>query len=466
MKKLSKYHEFQLTDLVVEEFCILLREKVKKKIIQTALMQFGSWGNGKKLLLYLHNSCKSLNKISPRSLQKGYLAKWKNPKSFLPLDVLIKLCELNKIKLEKIKKHIIKIKHHRARNENAISFKFKYDKTLAVLSEIIKVEGHLDKNLKRFSFINKDIDLIKYVKSLLNKLGVNEKSIYENLRIEIEIPKNSKVRKIINKTTTKELRFYIRDTQKKRFAVFCDKFKYKEKKSYEILTNKEKIKASVVIPSTSKIVTNNSFGSCSATITLQLTNLTLCKILYFLTKVPKGKKSEKITMSSIIWDSPLSIKKAIIGAIIACEGWIETSRIRIWVKSLNYLKDIFRIFQDLGMHPNFGKSGISITFWRDLEFLNKNINLISKEKRSQLKTILSKKKIFKHREALLEIISYMKKHGPVTVYDVKKHLNKHKDTVWRHLRNGMKEGAIRKLRNYWPYKYSLTKRGEKLLKIS
>lgn len=86
--------------------------------------------------------------------------------------------------------------------------------------------------------------------------------------------------------------------------------------------------------------------------------------------------------------------------------------------------------------------------------------MILQDKNERLSTFLSNIKSFKHGEGLLQIIEFMKDNKLVTVKNMSILLNRHVDTIWNHLNKGMERGLIEKHDNYWPYRFSLTKRGE------
>jgi hypothetical protein len=459
----EKYFEFKLTDLPINEFCVLLKPKIQKELVQAAINKFGSWGAGNRLLLHLHKICKSLSKVNFKSLQKGYLSCWKKSKMFIPLDVVIEISRLIGKNPEEIKSHIIKLKHITGKNSNSISFKFVYDKALAALSEIIKVEGHLKKNLRQFHIGNESVDLLNYVKMLLRKIDIKKCDIYEYLKIEADIPNEVEIKEVINTENNKALKFSSKINKgKKRKIMFGDRVKYGTEKRYKILTDKMTINIDVKIPFESKIVGKSNYGIVSPSINLYITNITLCKILHILCGVPTGKKSRKITMCPLIKFSPISVKRMVVSGVMACESWLENSRIRIYLDSLKYLESLNRLLKEFGIQPILRKkyNYISINLRKDLKIFANNFDFIVKEKKIKLGEILSRRKVFKHGEVLLEIIRLIKKNGSITVKDAKKYLNRHKDTAWVHLKKGVKCGLIKELSNFWPYRYSLTKKGE------
>jgi hypothetical protein len=167
-------------------------------------------------------------------------------------------------------------------------------------------------------------------------------------------------------------------------------------------------------------------------------------------------------MCPLIKISPISVKRMVVSSVMACESWLENSRIRIYLDSLKYLESLNKLLKEFGIQPILKKkyNYISINLWKDLKIFANNFDFIVKEKKIKLGEILSGRKVFKHGEALLEIIRLIKENGSITVKDAKKYLNKHKDTAWVHLKKGVKCGLIKELSNFWPYRYSLTKKGE------
>lgn len=103
------------------------------------------------------------------------------------------------------------------------------------------------------------------------------------------------------------------------------------------------------------------------------------------------------------------MKKEVIDVIFASEGWLEGNRVRIYLNSSDYVKDIYSLLKEFGMNPTLSDYNyLSINTWRDLEIFDKNFNLIVSDKELKLKEMISNKKNFKHGEGLSEILSFIK----------------------------------------------------------
>lgn len=462
----EKYIEFKLTDLPINEFCLLLEPSVQKELVEMAEAKISEktgreYGKIKDLAKHLKNRCESFSKIKLESIWNQYIRLWKSSRMFIPIDCVIELCRLTGRDPEEIKRYVVKLKHITGKNHSSVSFNFLYDEVIAGLGELIKCEGHLKKNLRQFSLENASVDLINHFKSLLKELGVKDK--YELLRVETDIPKKSIIRKVLIKG--KEIRFSTRFNKAgKRKIIFNDKFKYGTRKEYAIITNSNAIKVAVKIPFDSNIKAESTCGISSSSIHIDVTNITLSKILHLLTNVPSGKKSKIIEFCPLLGASPSIVKKEVIDVIFASEGWLEGNRVRIYLNSSDYVKDIYSLLKEFGMNPTLSDYNyLSINTWRDLEIFDKNFNLIVSDKELKLKEMISNKKNFKHGEGLSEILSFIKEKKFASVKEMSSNFNKSKDDIWFHLKNGEKQSLIAKNTNFWPYRYSLTEGGESFL---
>jgi hypothetical protein len=466
-KKLhEKYIEFKLTDLPIDEFCLLLERNAQKELVEMAEAKISEktgreYGKIKDLAKHLKNRCESFSKIKLESIWNQYIRLWKSSRMFIPIDCVIELCKLTNQDPEEIKRHIFKLKHITGKNHSSISFNFVYDEVIAGLGELIKCEGHLKKNLRQFSLENANVDLINHFKSLLKRLGVKNK--YELLKVETDIPKKAIIRKVL--INDKEIRFSTRFNKSgKRKVMFHDKFKYGTRKEYIIITDSNAIKVAVKIPLRSNITAESTYGISSSSIHIDVTNITLSKILHLLTNVPSGKKSKIIEFCPLLGASPLIVKREVINVIFASEGWLEENRIRIYLNSLGYVKDIYSLLKEFGMNPTLSNYNyLSINTWRDIEIFDKNFNLIVNDKELKLKEMISNKKNFKHGEGLSEILNFLKEKKSASVKEISSNFNKSKDDIWQHLKNGEKQNLIAKNTNFWPYRYSLTEGGESFL---
>jgi hypothetical protein len=461
----DKYIEFKLTDLPTNEFCVLLEPEIQRKVIEEAASKFGSWGSITKLAKYLKTNCKSFVNVKFESINDVYIPAWKTNKRFLPIDCLLELCELAGRNVEEMKKLVIMIKEINGRNENSLPFNFVYDENIASLGELIKCEGHIKKSLNQLIFTNESIDFIRYFKQILNKIGLPKRNIYEDLKIEVEVPKESDVLEVTNKH--RKLNYYIKiNKASKKKVCFTDNFEYKSKKEYTITTTKKIIRIEIEIFDQKIIAKNNYNNNVSATIQVTITNSTLCKILHTLTGVQPGKKSNIITICPLAKQSPISVKIEMVNVIMASEAWLEKNRIRIYLSSIEYIKNLNDLLKDFKINPSLSKNFkcLSINKWSDLERFYKIFDMIISEKMDILKKILTNKKWFKHGEGLDEALSFLKYKHIVTAKELSIHLNKHVDTCRSHLKNGIRNGLIEKHNDSWPHKFSLTTRGEMYFK--
>lgn len=471
-KMSEDYIKFHLTDLPSDEFSVLLKGNLQKELIEKAAKEIAKtskrdYGKYKDLAIHLQKNCNGFSKISAESLWDRYISRWKSGKMFIPIDCIIELCKLTNESLDKIEKNIEKIKYKLSPNKSAVGFNFVYDESLAAIGEAVKTEGNIKRGFNQCKISSESIDFINHIKKLLKDVCVPDCSLYENLAIEAEIP-NRNVLKIID-DKQKEFRFCIRQNKKKLKVIFHDNFRYEENKEYMIIMKDNKIiYITIHIPLYSIIKRKSSFGICSTTINLDITNKTFCRLINIFCKVPAGKKSNIIEIASILFNSPESVKKAAINVIMASEGWVEPNgkRIRIFVNSKEYIKSLKMLFEHFNIIPTINsRNYLSITSRKDLLLFSHNFDFIINEKNEKLKHILEsyKRNPFRHKEGLIRTLKFLKEKNESTAYELSKFINKHKDTAFSHLNNGIRRGLINKNTSFWPYRYSLTSEGDKFL---
>lgn len=468
MKRLiEKYHEFKITDLPTNEFCVLLETELQNKIIYDAAKKFGGWGSFTKLARHLKKRCRSFENVKWESINDAYIPLWKKCKMFIPIDVLIELFKFSGKNTEKFKTSSIRFLKYKSGRSKPINFNFRYGTPLAVMVEIIKTEGHLKTNFFHSSFSSENIEFIKYTKKYLKNLKIPNDSIDEILRVEIDAPKN--VVRIIKSGNEIKFRKFVRRGKNK--ISFTDKFNYGEINEYKILTKKfSSTDLKVKILGNSKIQTQCAYGHSGAVIVLTIHNITFNKILYHLCNVPSGKKSKLIKLCPLIFTSPPSLKVSVIGAVIACEGWVELRgrRIRFFVESSEYVDGINKLLKDLGIKPNIDKNNfLSISSRNDLLVFSQNIDMIIESKKEKLNEILVtyKRFIFRWDEGLTQVVKILSKNNNLTAYQIARKINKHKDTAFFHINGGIMKGLITKNSQKMPFTYSITSKGENFLKF-
>ncbi|MFH8086215.1 MAG: hypothetical protein QW609_00095 [Candidatus Aenigmatarchaeota archaeon] len=111
MKRLSeKYSEFKLIDLPTNKFYVVLEPEIQRDLIKRAASKFGGYGSITKLAKYLKLNCKSIRYADwKKSIRDNYIPLWKKGKKSIPMDCLIKLCELADKNLKNIESFVIKI---------------------------------------------------------------------------------------------------------------------------------------------------------------------------------------------------------------------------------------------------------------------------------------------------------------------------------------------------------------------
>jgi len=465
----TNYVKFHLDDLI-NDFCILLDEGLQKELIESAAKNISaktkrSYGKYSDLSKHLKGTCKSFCNIKYESIQDRYISQWKRQKMFIPVDCAIELCKLTNISTIKLENHIKKIKHKNCPNKTAVKFPLIYNEDLAFLGETIRVEGNIKKNLFHSNISNIDIEFIKKILTCVKNCGVNKKSLHLYTKIEAEIPKNVNPIKVISENRI--LKFHVRHPSKstglKRKIGFMDKFYFGSKKYYIIFKNR-KMKLEITIPKSGKITSKSNYKKSSSVCFITIANMTFCKLLNNLLQIPSGKKSEIIYMPKILYTSPKSVKESAINAVLAAESTIELTgkRIRIGMKSLQYLKDIKLLLKEFDIDANLeNPTSLSITGHKNLNRIRSNFDFISLEKNNKLNALIQgyQRKIYIWGEGIRNILLLLNKNEPQTAYEISTSLQKHKDTIFLHLNNGIKKGLILRHDDKQPYRYYISDKG-------
>ena len=165
----------------------------------------------------------------------------------------------------------------------------------------------------------------------------------------------------------------------------------------------------------------------------------------------------------MIYTAPLDVKRSVIGAVFACEGWIEqkSRRIRFYVDSRDYITDLKNLLEMFGVVSCVEKRGyISITGRENINLFSKNFDIPIKEKKAKIANILDtyQRTTFTKGECLKKVMMLLS-HDALSCNAISKELKRHKDTIFSQVNKGISKGYIRKDITNYPYIYSLTEEG-------
>ncbi len=469
----KNYIKFNLTDLPSNEFTVLLKPKIQKKLVYNAVSkiakQNGNWGKYKQLAIYLHKRCKSFKNIKLSSLGDNYLFNWQNSKMYIPIDCILELYGLINKKLKE--KDILFVKYKICHNKYGIKFPFIYDENLAFLGEAIRVEGHIRKNFNQINISNKNLIFLRKIKNIVKKY-VNENFIYENLSIELDIPKGKFAIKVSENNKSLNFRIYKAARSDKIKLGFYDKSDNLNKEYTITFLDNSKIYVKIK-EENGKLISKSTYKVVSSILNLSICSITFTKLLNLLLKIPAGKKSNTIFIPDILKNSPQNVKIEAINAVLDSESWVSKiieKRVGIGLNSRKYLIELKNIFNEVGINAYIRKKDgyLYITGVKDLENLYKLFKFTSKTKTQRLIQILDsyKRRILRWNEGLYEVLSYLRLHDKSDAYNIATIYNKYHDTIRGHLNKGVRRELIEKDINCWPYKYSLTQKGLNFLESS
>ena len=83
------------------------------------------------------------------------------------------------------------------------------------------------------------------------------------------------------------------------------------------------------------------------------------------------------------------------------------------------------------------------------------------EKNNKLNALIQgyQRKIYIWGEGIRNILLLLNKNEPQTAYEISTSLQKHKDTIFLHLNNGIKKGLILRHDDKQPYRYYISDKG-------
>lgn len=453
--------KFDLTELPDNEFVVLLKPKIQKKLILDSANKITGgtkdWGKYKKLAIYLHKKCKSFEDIKINCLWDNFLSDWKNSRKYIPLDCVFELCRLINKNLEE--KDVLFVKYKFSHNKDGIKFPFDYNKNLAFLGEAIRMEGHIKKDLRQINISNQNLFFLKKIERIV-KNYIPRKSIYKNLSVEADIPKNRKILAVKEDGRRLNFNVYKASRSEKLKLRFYDKADKLTKKYSIILSDSSKIYVNIKEVH-GELISESNYKVASTVLSLTVCNKTFTMLLNILLKIPKGKKSDIIFVPDILKNSPSDVKIEAINAILDSEAWIDNNRIRIGINSKEYLNDLKNLLKILGIEASLENKNsiLSINSVKELIKIKEYFKFSSKRKNKRLERISKKRVCLKWGEGTKLILKILKENGRLTNQQISDYRNKHKDTIHKQLLECIKEKLVKRDINVWPYKYYITQKG-------
>jgi len=383
------YRQIHLSDLPSEEFSIKFKSNnILLNIVKKARENFRFHY---ELIEFIKKRCKSLNKLTLNSAI-GRLNNCINGIFYTPLDCITELCNLLEINLNSLEGEIDYLSVKYIKNPVKIKLPFLINEDFVTISEIIRTEGFLSKNLRHIELSNSDTRILKmFMKSLKAfKINITSKlGLYTKITVPNGITKNDL--KIIDENNREIKGFAIRYKNTKRglknqIHIHDYNVLIPDKKKYKIVSSNFEINTSINIPKKGLMNYDSSFKDCigsniTSSVKVRVNNIVLGKILNLIAEIPKGKKSNLIYLPKIIKESPKSVLKKAFEVTFNCEGNIDKYQIRIKSISNKFLNDWRNILKEqFSIDSTINANDLRITHKENFLKLYNNFEFLNEER--------------------------------------------------------------------------------------
>lgn len=135
----------------------------------------------KEIFRLAANKIGSLPKLA-KELGVGWrsLWRWLHGKRALKLEILKNICNIAEINIDSIQEYVEEVKGDTyCRKGLKIKLPFQINEEWAYISELLRTDGHVTKNLKNVEIANNDIDVLEKFKLFLFKIGIEQDSIHQ-----------------------------------------------------------------------------------------------------------------------------------------------------------------------------------------------------------------------------------------------------------------------------------------------
>lgn len=460
-----KIPENRFTIEVEKSFLFNLIERAIKKIDKT--------GKLSKILIKRYD----IDKYSQRELA-DYLRKWQRNKNRISLSYYFTLCKFLGIKTEIFYPKITKL--YSANSSSSIKFKSLLSKELVSISELIRVEGYMDKSKHRIILENTDMELINKAKKCMEKIGIN--NIIQDLRVKISVPIDNQLEdiKVINAKSKKPKAIYQRILKLKKGlkkeVIFVERnVSINDRLEYLLKLKDIWFKINIFIPSNGKITSesnlkfNSPYQRIIPSFILTIWNGTLFYILNKIFMIQRGKKSRIIFIPLLVKNLPLNHLKEAVGLIFAAESTVTDSSIKLTSLSKRYLVDLKFLLEKFNITSKVDKKKTTLLIFgnRNFQKIKKNFNLVLTYKSKQLNKLLNSN-IQKSPKGLspslyLKSLSELKK---ANWKYIQNNANRIGNSSGIYLRYLLQNRYIETVKNTWPREYILTNQGKKYLELN
>lgn len=393
---MTEYKKIHIWDLPKEKFSVKINQKYLKLLFQKNIDRFGNLTN---LTEYLHKNCSSLNNFTFESAYYR-IEQCKENKYQLPLDCFIELINICKEDIKNAEKNIELLGCKYVKNPLNIKFPIIFDENFAIVSEAIRTEGSLSKDLRKLEIGNSDTKLLSiFKKALFDKFKLTENNIKFSLDSQIAIPNNIKKNEITICDLTNDRKidnFALIDktvAHKIKRQIFITDYNvtWPDKKEYLIKFRDKQIKCKIEIPEKGAINYKSDFNgyenNISSVLKLKIGNIIIGKMLNHILKIQGGRKSRIIFLPDIVKYSPKIVIKKAFEITFACEGSASKNEVRVRSISKEFLMDWKNLLLDkFNIESNITNKDTQLQITRKNNFkkLLKEFNFIQHKKYEQI----------------------------------------------------------------------------------
>ncbi len=452
-----------------DKFTVDVEKEFLSNLIEKAIKKAGGTWELANILVNKHN----LKKYSYRGLSDR-LRKWQRKKHRIYLNYYLSLSKFlnigQKFSCSKINKFYF--------NKSSASISLKYpliiSKELIAISELIRVEGYMDKKNNRIILENTNMDLIQKFKKYIKTIGVNMP--IQDLRIKVMVPENINLNDIIIKNLgSKKLKpFYSRILKLKRGIkkeiIFIEQnVRANTLLNYLIKLKGKRFNLKISIPKKGKItsITNLKYKLPYQIVTpsliLVMWNGSLFYILNEILKIQRGKKSGIIFIPPFVKNLPKDLIKEAISLVLAAESTVTSSSVKITSLSKKYIQDFLELLKKFNITSRIDKKGTTISIYgnRNFKKIKNNFNFIIEYKNKKFNELLDI--TMHHSPNGLSKILYLKsllELNTATAIEIRNKSGRVGNSFRQYINELLSKRYINPITNIRPKRYEITEKGK------
>ena len=324
----------------------------------------------------------------------------------------------------------------------------KLTKNLIYLTECLKVEGYWSLNNREGSIQNKNLNFLRRLETIAKKISLN---ISKRILIKIKLKESFLNTEIKIKNKEKEIKFYREKSVFGKSDKIVFFLRYKPNQKVKIYSSDNLIKTIEIRESLDEFIVE-PFSIGYAYLELRFWSINFIKFLE-----EKGGNPKKPRINFELIKDKSDLKTSVLSGLIDSEGSVNYyqhyRKIRIRMSEKKYLLDVRKLLKSLGINSGFRKNNwshheeyqITISGWEDFNrLIESGLKLFHSHKQFMLSKIMGsyKRKLLSRGEAKSRYLEKVKNHGPVTIKELSKKMNKSERVVNHYLNKLVKENLI------------------------